>query len=176
MRKLMLLAVLLMSVFIAGGTATAAPPQSRTFFAVLSGANEVPPRVTPAVGFATFHVNSDETALTYHVWVANIENVVAAHIHLGGPDENGPVVAFLFGPAAPGSGPVNGLLASGTVTADDLVNDLAGHPLSDLIEQMRAGNTYANVHTDDGVDPPNTGAGDFPGGEIRGQIMSFGPR
>jgi hypothetical protein len=27
-----------------------------------------------------------------------------------------------------------------------------------------------NVHTDDGVDPPNTGAGDMAGGEIRGQI------
>jgi hypothetical protein len=26
------------------------------------------------------------------------------------------------------------------------------------------------VHTNDGVPPPNTGPGDFPGGEIRGQI------
>jgi len=35
---------------------------------------------------------------------------------------------------------------------------------------MRAGNTYVNVHTNDGVAPTNTGPGDFPGGEIRGQI------
>ena len=27
-----------------------------------------------------------------------------------------------------------------------------------------------NVHTDNGVAPANTGPGDFPGGEIRGQI------
>ena len=26
------------------------------------------------------------------------------------------------------------------------------------------------VHTDDGIGPTNTGAGDFPGGEIRGQV------
>jgi hypothetical protein len=26
------------------------------------------------------------------------------------------------------------------------------------------------VHTNDGVAPPDTGPGDFPGGEIRGQI------
>jgi hypothetical protein len=26
------------------------------------------------------------------------------------------------------------------------------------------------VHTNDGVAPPNTGPGDFPGGEIRGQV------
>jgi hypothetical protein len=32
-----------------------------------------------------------------------------------------------------------------------------------------------NVHTNDGVDPINTGAGDFPGGEIRGQIRTAGP-
>ena len=39
-----------------------------------------------------------------------------------------------------------------------------------LVRQMRAGNTYVNVHTDDGVTLPDTGPGDFPGGEIRGQI------
>jgi hypothetical protein len=35
---------------------------------------------------------------------------------------------------------------------------------------MEAGNTDVNVHTHDGVDPTNTGPGDFPAGEIRGQI------
>jgi hypothetical protein len=39
---------------------------------------------------------------------------------------------------------------------------------------MLAGNAYVNVHTNDGVDPTNTGAGDFPGGEIRGQIFQNG--
>jgi hypothetical protein len=39
-----------------------------------------------------------------------------------------------------------------------------------VLEAMRNGNAYVNVHTNDGVDPPDTGPGDFPGGEIRGQI------
>ena len=52
----------------------------------------------------------------------------------------------------------------------DLINDLVGQPLSALIDAMEAGNTYVNVHTNDGVAPTNTGPGDFPGGEIRGQI------
>jgi hypothetical protein len=30
------------------------------------------------------------------------------------------------------------------------------------------------VHTNDGVAPTNTGPGDFPGGEIRGQIRLLG--
>ena len=67
------------------------------------------------------------------------------------------------------------MLATGTITAADLVGPLAGQPLSALIEEMPAGNTYVNVHTDDGVAPPNTGPGDFPGGEIRGQIRLLGP-
>ena len=102
--------------------------------------------------------------------MANIDNVVAAHIHLGSEEEAGPVVASLYGPVPPGGGPSNGRLAEGTITAANLVGPLAGQPLSALIEAMRAGNTYANVHTNDGVGAPNEGPGDFPGGEIRGQI------
>ena len=63
-----------------------------------------------------------------------------------------------------------GIIATGTIRASDLVGPLQGMTLADLISAMRAGNTYANVHTDDGVAPPNTGPGDFPGGELRGQI------
>jgi hypothetical protein len=39
-----------------------------------------------------------------------------------------------------------------------------------VLAAMASGATYVNVHTNDGVDPPNTGPGDFPGGEIRGQV------
>jgi hypothetical protein len=39
---------------------------------------------------------------------------------------------------------------------------------------MVAGETYVNVHTNDGVDPTNTGPGDIPGGEIRGQVRLVG--
>jgi hypothetical protein len=47
---------------------------------------------------------------------------------------------------------------------------LAGQPFSVLVDAILAGNTYVNVHTDDGVAPGGTGPGDLPAGEIRGQI------
>ena len=147
----------------------------RNFNAVLSGDAEIPARETRARGVANFQLSKDGTELHYKLIAANIENVVAAHIHLGPPTANGPVVAFLFGPAPPGGGRFSGVLAEGVITEADLVGPLAGQPFSALIEAMRAGNAYVNVHTNDGVDPINTGAGDFPGGEIRGQIRLLGP-
>src|SRR5262245_52637997 len=142
---------------------------NKNFGAKLSGDGEVPARQTRAHGIAKFQISNDGTAIHYHLNVANINNVVAAHIHVGPAGANGPVVAFLAGPFAPGGGRSNGLLARGTISAADLEGPLLGQPLSALITQMQAGNTYTNVHTNDGVPPINTGAGDFPGGEIRGQ-------
>jgi hypothetical protein len=45
--------------------------------------------------------------------------------------------------------------------------------LDDVVAAMISGNAYVNVHTNDGVAPTNTGPGDFPGGEIRGQITQI---
>jgi hypothetical protein len=140
----------------------------------LDGDEEVPPRATQAVGQALFQLNASETELSYKLIVANIDNVIAAHIHIGPPGVNGPVVVFLAGPFPPAGGPSSGILAQDTLTAADLVGPLAGQPLSALAAEMRAGNTYVNVHTSDGVPPDNTGPGDFPGGEIRGQIEPIG--
>jgi hypothetical protein len=62
------------------------------------------------------------------------------------------------------------VIAEGTFTAANLVGPLAGHPLSELLDAIASGNAYVNIHTNDGVDGTNTGPGDFPGGEIRGQL------
>ena len=43
-----------------------------------------------------------------------------------------------------------------------------------MLEAMRAGLAYVNVHTNDGDATPNEGPGDFPGGEIRGQLQPRG--
>jgi hypothetical protein len=149
---------------------TAAAGNNRNFRAHLSGGEEVPARDTRAQGQAIFQLSKDGTQLHYKLIVANIENVVQAHIHVGPAGVNGPVVAFLYGLVPAGGGRTDGVLAEGTITAADLVGPLAGQPLSVLIDTIRAGNAYVNVHTDDGVPPPNTGPGDFPGGEVRGQI------
>jgi len=42
--------------------------------------------------------------------------------------------------------------------------------IEDLWMEMVNGNTYVNVHTNDGIDPINTGAGDMASGEIRRKI------
>ena len=138
----------------------------------LSGSEEVPARPTRARGSATFHRSDDGDALEYTLIVANIENVVQSHIHIGAAGVNGPISVFLYGLVDAGGGRVDGVLAEGTITGDDIIN--AGTTgvatMDELFAAMLAGNAYVNVHTNDGVAPVNTGPGDFPGGEVRGQI------
>ena len=38
------------------------------------------------------------------------------------------------------------------------------------VDALNNGNAYVNLHTNDGIAPTNTGPGDFPGGEVRGDI------
>jgi hypothetical protein len=160
--------------YFASGFSLAQPPDAGNFVAHLDGGNEVPPAETFATGQAVFQLSSDGSALDYKLIVANIDNVVAAHIHLAPAEANGPVVAFLAGPFPPAGGAIDGILAEGTITAGDLIGPLAGQDLSVLVAAIRSGGTYVNVHTNDGVDPTNTGPGDFAGGEVRGQIAPAG--
>ena len=141
-----------------------------TFNAHLKGATEVPVRSTHATGNAVFKLSEDGTELSYRLIVANIDNVVQAHIHIGPPGVSGPVVAFLYGPAPAAGGRESGVLSTGTITAANLVGPLTGQPLSALVAQIDAGNAYVNVHTNNGIDPIDEGPGDFPGGEIRGPM------
>ena len=164
--------VILAMILLAVALAFAGQPEARNFVAHLSGDEEVPARDTLAQGQAIFHLSKDGTSLSYMLIVANIENVVVAHIHCGAAGVNGPALVFLFGPVAAGGGRTDGVLAQGSFDP----NAFACPDGSPLLDAMRAGNTYVNVHTNDGVDPPNTGPGDFPGGEIRGQIAALGPQ
>ena len=150
-------------------------PAAKNFVAHLTGANEVPAHETRGVGQIKLQLSDDGTELRYRLISSNIDNVFMAHIHEAPAGVNGPIVAFLFGPVAPGGGRTDGVLAHGTITAANLIGPLAGHPLSDLVAALSDGGAYANVHTNDGVPPTNTGPGDFPGGEIRGQIVVAGP-
>jgi hypothetical protein len=148
----------------------------------MTGAEEVftptpPSTATPAdskgQGEAIFRVSADGSSVDFRVIASNIDNVIMSHIHCGNPGANGPIRMWLYpvigptgAPAASGSGPQNGVLATGTfnptgVTCPDGTA---------LLDAIRAGRTYVNVHTNDGVAPTNTGPGDFPGGEIRGQL------
>ena len=168
MRRAAYLAVVVTLAF--GLAAPAATAQPTNFRAVLSGAEEVPARDTQARGVAKFKLSADGSELAFKIVVANIENVFAAHIHCGAPGVNGPVGVTLF-MGTPASGPVNGELESGTITAPDPGNGCGWTDLAAVVAAIESGNTYVNVHTNDGDATPNEGPGDFPGGEIRGQVF-----
>jgi hypothetical protein len=148
---------------VALGGPAGVPLQVMDFAALMTGDQEVPPNDSGGFGIAFFETNADQTEMVYFVGAANIMNVTAAHIHVGQPGENGPVVLSLFnGPAT--SFTDFDLLSFNGATAADLVGPMAGHPLSDLVAEMAAGNTYTNAHTTA-----------RPGGEIRGQNSQFTP-
>jgi hypothetical protein len=178
MKKMRRLIFVLAAIVSLATTATVVA-DSLKFKTKLSGDQEVPPVGvvidTRARGQAEFKLSKDGTELHYKLNVSKIKNVFQAHIHMAPAGVNGQIVVWLFPSTAPTPGPVgggrfNGKIAEGTITAANLVGPLAGHPLSDLVAAIQAGNAYVNVHTNDGVAPTNTGPGDFPGGEIRGQL------
>jgi len=135
-----------------------------------NGALEVPARDTNAQAQAVFHLSKDGTALDFKLIASNIDNVIQAHIHAGPPGVNGPIGVFLYGLVASGGGRTNGVLSQGTITSEDFIGPFAGLSVAQVAALMDAGQAYVNVHTNDGVGAPNSGPGDFPGGEVRGDI------
>jgi CHRD domain len=142
------------------------PGMYRMFTAKLSASNEVPPVTTTASGIANFQifpVGHQET-LKYQLYLKNISGVTGAHIHKGKQGENGPVVADLFGTpsmSGPPTGKINGLLTAGTLYESKLTGPLTGKTIDILVNMIRNGNAYVNVHTTTN-----------PNGEVRGQITS----
>lgn len=158
----MLLVLVVMATLLPATVAVAQPTTPRTFTTSLSGTEEVPPNDSQARGRAVFHLSKDGTELSYRLIVANIEDVTQAHLHLAPAGSNGAVVAWLYPPAPPAQlipGRTHGVLATGTVTADDLVGPLGGATFDQLVDAIVNGSIYVNVHTQQ-----------FPGGEIRGQL------
>jgi hypothetical protein len=162
--------IIVLGVMLSLASFSIAMGKNNNYVAHLTGGQEVPPNGSRAQGQAIFRLSADGQELYYKIIVANIDNVVASHIHLGQPGVSGGIVLPLIVGIAPGGGRTDGVLVEGTATAANLTGVLAGHPLSDLIAQIEAGNAYVNVHTNDGVAPTNTGPGDIATGEIRGQI------
>jgi hypothetical protein len=159
--------------------ATSSNANGANFGTPLLSGEEVPPNPSKARGNAVFQLNAAGDSIDYQLSVANIENVFMAHIHMAPPGVVGDIVVWLFpstavSPAPPGGGRIDGVIARGTITAENLTGPLAGHPLSDLVDAIKSGNAYVNVHTNDGVAPVTNTPGDIPGGEIRGQVEHRG--
>ena len=106
----------------------------------LTGAQEVPPVTTAALGSGQITVLSDRS-VSGRVTISNMA-ATAAHIHEAAPGKNGPVIIPL------------------TKTSDDIWSVPADAKLTaSQYADYVAGNLYVNVHS-----------AAHPGGEIRGQI------
>jgi hypothetical protein len=139
----------------AATVALAEPPAPKTFVAVLTAEDEVPPCApagNDARGVAIFRVLDEATGLVSYKLVANNipGNTTAAHIHLAPKGTPGGVVQPL--PFTPGA--EQGVIGKGTFTNPALLAAIRANPQ----------NYYVNVHSS--VCGP---------GVIRGQLDEHGP-
>src|SRR5437867_5272756 len=140
MRKIRVLALLLVGLLALAGTASAATNgkaagnrsaaqsngNNRNFTTHLIGANETPPVDTEAHGEAIFHVSKDGLSVDYKVIASDIFSVTAGHIHSGTIGVAGPVVVPLVSSTACKTVDDH-IMCNGTFTAANLVGPLAGH-------------------------------------------------
>ena len=133
------------------------PNDNGNYTTQLTGDQEVPSVNTKARGVGIFKFNNDNTAVSFKINVAQLEDVLFAHIHLARKGSNGPVIVTLKADRIDGR--VNGVYVEGNITQEGLQGLLMGGDIYILREAFRAGYAYVNVHTDD-----------FPAGELRGQL------
>lgn len=151
--------------------ATALAVNAKVLRAFLSGYNEVPAVSTVATGDFRARISNDDSRIDYELSYANLEgDVTQAHIHIGQANVNGGISVWLCSnlaspPTPPGVQPCPPPPAtiSGTIVASDVVGPaaqgIAPGEFAELIRAIRAGRTYANVHSTK-----------FPGGELRDQL------
>lgn len=154
-------------------SATPAFAEEQHFEATLTGAAQLPDATdSKATGVLKLTLYDGEKKISYTLSVTDLQNAYSSELHLGGPATNGPGVVKLFPAhgATARKGPFTGVLAEGTITGADLIGPLLGSPLSELVYQLRDGNAYVNIHTNDGVNAQKAGPGNYRTGEIRGQI------
>jgi len=158
---------------VAGSAAMADGDHLRnTAHAQLSGYQE-DPLVLSTTGNGTFRarINDQASEITYELRYAALEgtNVAQAHIHLGGRHQSGGIIVFLCtnlgnGPAGTQACPAAPATVTGTLRPADVIGPtgqgITAGQFDELVRAIRAGVTYANVHT----------TPQYPGGEIRGQL------
>lgn len=135
---------------------------NRNFKAELSGDNEVPAVATDTFGKFRATVSKDGTRLKFRMEFkkgVDIFGAAGAHLHCAPAGSNGPVVAFLEA-SVPGGFDGFGQVRA-TLSADNIINPVCGATIAELVDSMRAGDVYVNVHSSAN-----------PGGEIRGQVTN----
>lgn len=120
---------------------------------------------TAPLAEATFEKAESAEEIRYTLKVHNLANITMAHLHVGLKEGISTPVVWLYPSSPPPKlipGLFDGVLAQSTITAKDLVGPLRGQPLSALIKEMEAGNTYVNIHTKE-----------HPDGSVCGQVELF---
>ncbi len=162
--------VVVMLAALAAGSYALAGGGSGKFDEDLSGYQEDPLTLS-TTGNGTFDANlsKDGTEISYRLSYADLEgNITQAHIHLGQAAQSGGISAFLC--TNLGNGPVGTQLCpaapatiTGTIRAADVIGPagqgITAGQLNELVRAMKAGVTYANVHSTL-----------YPGGEIRARL------
>ena len=177
MKRIMIAATAVLAV---ATTALAFSDQGgRKFSEFLSGLKEAP-QIVATTGTGTFKatISKDGTEIDYELTFKDLESDVRqAHIHLGYPQNSGNIVLWLCDSTANNSpiattpacqaDPLDGRngTVTGTLTMADVIPQVAnGSPdWDEVVELIRAGRSYVNVHT------AVIGAG-----EIRSQIDNRG--
>jgi hypothetical protein len=163
--KLALLATAAVALTLALSSLATADNNDGRFSARLSGYQETPATLsTPGSGSFTAQLNQSGPSLDYTLTYSGMPTTAnAAHIHLGARATSGGVSAFLCGGGDKPPCPPTGGTVTGTIDPADVIGPtaqgIAPGEFAELVRAMRAGATYANVHTTE-----------RPGGEIRGQI------
>jgi len=142
----------------------------RSFRVRLDPFQEVPSVSSVAKGEFRLRISRDGQSMDYELSYSGLEGPVRqAHIHFGQKSVNGGVSVFLCqttlnpdptgrAPTCPQQGTVTSTLTAANMVAI-LGQGLVPPEFGDLIKAVRAGKTYANVHSTT-----------FQGGEIRAQI------
>jgi len=170
LRVKLAICVAVLGIVVTATAAVAGDHAKKRFRATLTGYEEVPTLSTPGVGTFRATVSRSTDEIRYRLSYESLESAVQqAHIHLGRPAINGGISAFLCtnlgnGPAGtpacpPAPATVTGTITPAQVTGGAADQGLAAGEFDELVRAMRAGATYANVHSET-----------RPGGEIRGQI------
>lgn len=154
---------------------TAVPAAAETVHAKLTGYEEVPAVSSPGSGEFRAKIDKRSKTISYELNYEDTQGLVfMAHIHLAQRGVNGGIVVWLCGngpapvpPTGTQTCPAEGKI-SGTIAADSSTFTgapaqlLAAGEFDELVDAIRAGVAYVNVHT--------TAERGVPGGEIRGQI------
>lgn len=166
----------LLVVVFATVTAVAVPQGFKKIQELLTGYEEVPSVSTEAGGTFNARISKDESRIDWELRYSDLEGAVQqAHIHFGQRGVNGGISVFLCtnlgnGPAGIQPCPAPPATISGTIVAADVSPNIPATlaarnqglntgEIDELIQAIRAGATYVNVHSTT-----------WPGGEIRSQI------